>query len=35
MTESNQLPAIVQPTALSTSVTDAHLVPVLIADLGE
>jgi site-specific recombinase XerD len=31
----NQLPAIVQPTALSTAVTDAHLVPALIADLGE
>ena len=31
----DQLPAIVQPTALSTSLTDAHLVPALIADLGE
>ncbi len=35
MTDSDQLPAIVQPAALSTSVTDTHLVPVLIADLGE
>jgi site-specific recombinase XerD len=35
MTESNQLPAIIQPTVLATSVTDAHLVPALIADLGE
>src|ERR1700683_1831592 len=35
MTESNQLPATAQPTAVSTSVTDTHLVPALIADLGE
>jgi hypothetical protein len=35
MTESNHLPAIVQPTALAASVTDTHLVPALIADLGE
>src|ERR1700689_5262850 len=31
----DQLPAILQPTALLASVTDAHLVPALIADLGE
>jgi site-specific recombinase XerD len=30
----DQLPAIIEPNAL-TKLTDAHLVPVLIADLGE
>jgi hypothetical protein len=33
--KTSQLPAIVQPTALSTSMTDAHPVPALIAGLGE
>jgi site-specific recombinase XerD len=34
MTPPDQLPAIVQPTTL-TSLTDSHLVPALIADAGE
>ena len=35
MTESNQLPAIVHSTAPETLAPDTHLVPALIADLGE
>ncbi len=34
MTPPDQLPAVVPPTALATP-TDTHLVPVLIAALGE
>jgi hypothetical protein len=34
MTPPDQLPAIVQPTALTTPV-DLHLVPALIADAGD
>ena len=35
MTSSDQLPAIIKPTALATASTDTHLLPVLIAGMGE
>ena len=35
MSDSKQLPAIVRPTAPSTAVAGSHVVPALIADLGE
>jgi site-specific recombinase XerD len=35
MPESDQLPAIVKPFALTTAATDTNLVPAIVADLGD